>query len=264
MKASQPNYTAFLITAVVCFTYAFAGCDRSAPVSEQVTIPKNPASTREPSTPEALPTRAVNPHVTTPGVTVPGITAPGVLKDTSASPIVEAARNQIGKTIIYDGAYVGLAYPGGDVPIERGVCTDVIVRALRDGLDMDLQLLVHEDMQAAFSKYPKIWGLRRPDRNIDHRRVPNLQCYFQRSGYALTITKNKGDYLPGDVVTCTVPPNLAHLMIVSARKTTDGTPMVIHNIGRGTQEENRLFAFALTGHYRIKVEPPPNPSQHDR
>lgn len=254
MMTTRPINMPLLITTVVCLACALPGCDRTAPVPKQVAIPKAPVSTQT----------VLTPHAITPGEQMPEDEVPGMVEEIAASPMVEAARSQIGRTIIYDGAYVGLAYPGGDVPIERGVCTDVVIRALRDGLDMDLQLLVHEDMQAAFSKYPKIWGLKRPDRNIDHRRVPNLRCYFQRSGYSLAITKNKDDYLPGDVVTCTVPPNLAHLMIVSDRKTPDGTPWVIHNIGRGTQEENRLFAFALTGHYRIKAEPPTNRSQHDR
>lgn len=166
--------------------------------------------------------------------------------------IVEAARARIGVTITYDPAYVGLDYPGGDVPDDRGVCTDVVVRALRKALDADLQKLVHEDMQAHFSKYPKIWGLSRPDRNIDHRRVPNLQTYFKRCGFSLPVTENASDYRPGDLVTCTVPPNRPHIMVVSDNKATDGTPLVIHNIGRGTREENRLFTFKLTGHYRWK------------
>ncbi len=167
------------------------------------------------------------------------------------SAIVAAARGQIGKTKIYDGSYVGLDYPGGDVPIERGVCTDVVVRALRDSVKMDLQKLVHEDMKAAFADYPKIWGLKKPDRNIDHRRVPNLRRYFERKGYSIGLTERKEDYRSGDVVTCTVPPNRPHMMIVSDRRAKDGTPLVIHNIGSGTKEEKRLFEFPLTGHYRI-------------
>ena len=169
-------------------------------------------------------------------------------------PIVSAARGQVGKTTIYDPAYVRLDYPGGDVPIERGVCTDVVVRALRDALDMDLQKLVHEDMQAAFSAYPTIWGLKKPDPNIDHRRVPNLRRYLQRKGCSIAVTKEKRDYAPGDLVTCTVPPNAPHIMIVSDRTTREGIPLVIHNIGGGAKEENRLFAFPLTGHYRIRTE----------
>lgn len=166
--------------------------------------------------------------------------------------IVEAAKVRIGVTTTYDPAYVGMKYPGGDVADDRGVCTDVVIRALRKGLSQDLQKLLHEDMRANFSKYPKIWGLTKTDRNIDHRRVPNLQTYFKRRGFSLAVTKKPANYLPGDLVTCTVPPNRPHIMIVSDKKSAEGTPLVIHNIGRGTREENRLFDFPLTGHYRWK------------
>lgn len=171
-----------------------------------------------------------------------------------ASPIVQAARTQIGQTTMYDPAYVGLKYPDGDVPLERGVCTDVIIRALRKGAGLDLQKLVHEDMKKAFAKYPKIWGLKKTDRNIDHRRVPNLSCYFEREGYSLGASKNKRDYLAGDLVACLVGKR-PHIMIVSDKKAEDGTPLVIHNIGSGTKEENTLFAFKITGHFRLKIAP---------
>ena len=170
------------------------------------------------------------------------------------SPIVQAARSQIGKTTIYDPAYVGLKYPGGDVPLERGVCTDVVIRALRKGAGLDLQKLVHEDMKKAFTKYPKIWGLKKTDRNIDHRRVPNLSRYFERKGYSLGVSKNKGDYLAGDLVTCSVGKR-PHIMIVSDHRAKDGTLLVIHNIGSGAKEENKLFAFKITGHFRLKIAP---------
>jgi uncharacterized protein YijF (DUF1287 family) len=168
------------------------------------------------------------------------------------SSIAKAARSQIGKTTSYDPSYVGLKYPGGDVPIETGVCTDVVIRALRDGYMMDLQKLVHEDMKIEFSAYPDIWGLKKPDRNIDHRRVPNLKTYFMRRGFAMAVTRKVKDYLPGDLVTCIVGRNLAHIMVVSDRKMSDGVPLVIHNIGSGAREEDRLFKFPITGHYRIK------------
>ena len=164
--------------------------------------------------------------------------------------IVEAARKQIGVTITYDPAYVSLEYPGGDIPKERGVCTDVVIRALRKGLDKDLQKLVHEDMKTAFSKYPKIWGLSRPDKNIDHRRVPNLIAFFKRRHTSVDVAKK--DFRAGDIITCTVPPNLPHVMIVSDRKNSGGLPLVIHNIGSGTREENRLDDFPITGHFRWK------------
>lgn len=168
--------------------------------------------------------------------------------------IVAAARQQIGVTVSYDPAYTKLEYPGGDVPKERGVCTDVVIRAMRKGLAKDLQKLVHEDMRGSFGVYPKNWGLSRPDRNIDHRRVLNLKIWFKRQGYQLPLAdrKNPGDFLPGDLVTCTVPPHLPHIMIVSDRKSAAGVPLVIHNIGSGTREEDCLFKFPLTGHYRVR------------
>ena len=167
------------------------------------------------------------------------------------SPIVRAARSQIGKTTSYDPSYVGLSYPGGDVPLEKGVCTDVVIRALRGAVHLDLQKLVHEDMKIEFSAYPNIWGLKKPDPNIDHRRVPNLKTYFNRRGFSLPVTRRADDYLAGDLVTCTVGRNLAHIMVVSDKKTSDGVPFVIHNIGSGTKEEDRLFEFPITGHYRV-------------
>jgi hypothetical protein len=168
--------------------------------------------------------------------------------------IVEAARKQIGVTVNYDPAYVSLDYPDGDVPRERGVCTDVVIRALRDGLAKDLQKLVHEDMKSNFTKYPKIWDLKRPDKNIDHRRVPNLMEFFERKHTSLGVTEKKDPvkFKPGDLVTCIVPPHLPHIMIVSDRKSADGIPLVIHNIGGGTREEDRLGDFKLTGHFRLK------------
>ena len=167
------------------------------------------------------------------------------------SPIAREARSQIGKTTSYDPSYVGLLYPGGDVPLEKGVCADVVVRALRGAVNLDLQKLVHEDMKVEFSAYPNIWGLKKPDPNIDHRRVPNLKTYFNRCGFSLPVTRRADDYLAGDLVTCTVGRNLAHIMVVSDKKTSDGVPFVIHNIGSGTKEEDRLFEFPITGHYRV-------------
>lgn len=169
-----------------------------------------------------------------------------------ADALVNAARSQVGVTLHYDPAYAGLAYPGGDVPMVRGVCTDVVIRAYRK-LGMDLQQLVHEDMRKAWAAYPKLWQLKRPDRNIDHRRVPNLQVFFTRHGSALPVTRHAADYQPGDIVTWMVGPKLPHIGIVSAEKSAAGTPMIIHNIGRGTQVEDMLFAFPVTGHYRYKL-----------
>jgi uncharacterized protein len=162
-----------------------------------------------------------------------------------------AVRSQIGVTIRYDPAYSQLDYPGGDVPADRGVCSDVVVRAMRKA-GLDLQKALHEDMKRSFSAYPKLWGLRAADRNIDHRRVPNLACYFERQGKKLQLSNAPGDYRAGDIVTCIVPPHLPHIMIVSDRFSTEdpARPLIIHNIGAGAQEEDRLFEFKLTGHYR--------------
>jgi uncharacterized protein YijF (DUF1287 family) len=168
--------------------------------------------------------------------------------------LVTSARKQIGVTLGYDPAYSVLAYPGGDVSPKIGVCTDVVIRAMRDSLAKDLQQLVHEDMAAHFSSYPKNWGLKRPDKNIDHRRVPNLRTWFKRKGWQIPLAEKPDltKFQAGDIVTCTVPPHLPHIMIVSDRKDPQGVPLVIHNIGGGTREEDCLGTFPLTGHYRAK------------
>lgn len=166
--------------------------------------------------------------------------------------LVISARKQVGVTQYYDPMYRTLDFPNGDVPADRGVCTDVIIRAMRDALARDLQLLVNQDMRANFSAYPKNWGLSKTDKNIDHRRVPNLKAYFKRKGYQLPLDKDPAKFLPGDIVTCTVPPNLPHIMLVSDKKTDEGVPLVIHNIGNGTHEEDCLLRYTLTGHYRVK------------
>jgi uncharacterized protein YijF (DUF1287 family) len=169
--------------------------------------------------------------------------------------VVTAARAQIGKTVRYDPAYRKLDYPSGDVPIESGVCTDVVIRALRSGPGIDLQQRVHEDMKGNFAQYPKNWGLKKPDPNIDHRRVPNLQTYFKRSGWEIEAKDGVRTFQAGDLVTCIVPPNLPHIMIVSDKSSPTGRRLVLHNIGKGTQEEDRLADFRITGQYR--VPPPP-------
>ena len=161
--------------------------------------------------------------------------------------IVLDARQQIGQTLYYDPAYTTLKYPMGDVPMIKGVCTDVIIRALRlQGVD--LQKLIHEDMKKSFAVYPKKWGLKSTDRNIDHRRVPNIMTYFQRQGYEI---KDK-NYKAGDIVTWDLGKGLVHIGIISNQKSlVNSTPLVIHNIGSGTQENIILFDYKITGHYRI-------------
>jgi uncharacterized protein len=168
------------------------------------------------------------------------------------SHVIAAARAQVGVTTIYDPAYVALDFPGGDVASDRGVCTDVIVRALRDGWHVDLQLAVNRDMKAEFAAYPTTWGLTRTDRNIDHRRVGNLVALFTRMGAALPLQDEPTAFLPGDLVTWELPGNLPHIGIVSDRRTDDGMrPLILHNIGRGAQEEDLLFTYPITGHFRV-------------
>jgi uncharacterized protein YijF (DUF1287 family) len=163
----------------------------------------------------------------------------------SALDLVMAARDQVGRTILYDPSYQTIGYPLGDLPIERGVCTDVVIRAFRT-LGIDLQELVHEDMKRNFKAYPQSWGLTRPDASIDHRRVPNLATYFRRRGMAL----EPGDYRAGDIVTWMLPGNLPHIGIISDRIAASGHPLVIHNIGAGAQEEDMLTQYPITGHFR--------------
>jgi uncharacterized protein len=170
------------------------------------------------------------------------------------SRLTEAARDQVGVTVTYDPSYTRLDFPGGDLPRDRGVCTDVVIRALRDGWGIDLQLAVNRDMKADFAAYPGLWGLTRPDRNIDHRRVPNLQTLLARIGAEVPLTEAPTPYLPGDIITWALPGNLSHIGIVSDRLGPDGTPLVLHNIGRGAQEEDILFLYPMTGHYRIGAD----------
>jgi uncharacterized protein len=167
-----------------------------------------------------------------------------------AQQLIASARRQIGVTVAYDPAYSRLTFPGGDVPRARGVCTDVLIRAYRDAFGVDLQALVNADMRRAFSAYPKRWGLARPDANIDHRRVPNLQTFLTRRGVARPVSGNAVDWAPGDIFTSMIGGRLPHTGIVSDRRGAWGRPLVIHNIGRGAQEEDALFAYPLTGHYR--------------
>jgi len=164
--------------------------------------------------------------------------------------LAQAAERQVGVTLLYDPAYVRLAYPGGDLPLERGVCADVVVRAFR-AIGVDLQVALHEDMARSFGAYPRNWGLRRPDRNIDHRRVPNLMTYFRRQGKELPISRSGTDYLPGDIVAWDLGHGVTHIGIVSDEKALLPTRYkVIHNIGRGVEIADMLFEFRIIGHYR--------------
>lgn len=170
---------------------------------------------------------------------------------TRASPtalkLVAAARSQVGVTTGYDPSYVRLGYPGGDVDLSTGVCSDVVIRALRS-LKIDLQERIHNDMGTNFSAYSKKWALKKPDANIDHRRVRNIAVYFTRRGYAVPISDDPSTYVPGDIVSLQIP--LDHIGIVSDRR-KDGRPLLIHNVGDGAQEEDVLFRWKIVGHYRV-------------
>ena len=171
--------------------------------------------------------------------------APPTLKQMLAGAI-----EQPGYTLYYDPAYVKLEYPGGDVPQDRGVCTDVVIRAFRKG-GVDLQKEVHEDMQRSFKAYPTKWGLSRPDSNIDHRRVPNLQTYFKRQGKEQPATESAADYLPGDLVTWDLGGGVDHIGIVTNLWSPEaGRYLIVHNIGGVARIENVLFSWHITGHYR--------------
>ena len=183
------------------------------------------------------------------------------MADEFSKTLVTAAIKRINQTVLYDPAYVKLSYPMGDVANDRGVCTDVIIRAFR-GAGIDLQKAVHDDMKANFSKYPKRWGAKTTDKNIDHRRVPNLRVFFKRHGQSLKVTNNPNDYKAGDLVTWDLKGNkccgfarLAHIGIVTDKRSADNKrPLIVHNIGSGVQLQDTLFTYTITGHYRYKGE----------
>jgi len=156
------------------------------------------------------------------------------------------------QNVIYDPTYFKIPYPNGDVPKDRGVCTDVIIRAYRK-IGTDLQKEVHEDMQANFKLYPKLWGLKSTDKNIDHRRVPNLMVFFKRKGHEKPITDKAIDYLPGDIVCWNLGGAVTHIGMVSNKKSADGKRyMIIHNIGGGQVMADCLFDYKIIGHYKYE------------
>jgi len=165
--------------------------------------------------------------------------------------VLIGAREEVKRRVIYDDSYQTIDYPGGDVPLDRGACTDVVVRAFRNA-GIDLQKLIHEDMKENFNLYPQNWGLEHPDPNIDHRRVPNQMKFFARHGQSLTVSVEKED-LPawhwGDVVYWKFPNGLEHCGIISDRKNDRGVPLVIHNAGVA-REEDSLTRWEIIGHYR--------------
>ena len=162
--------------------------------------------------------------------------------------LIDAARSQIGVTTRYDPSYTALDYPMGDLPPDRGVCIDVIIRAYRDAFEFDFQKAIHEDMAESFSAYPQIWGLSRPDKNIDHRRVPNVETWLHRKGYEVTAT----GWQPGDLLTCRLPGNLPHIAVISDQIGSDGRYKAIHNIGRGAAEEPLIGRFPEERRFRFR------------
>lgn len=155
--------------------------------------------------------------------------------------------------VSYDPSYFSISYPNGDVPKDKGVCTDVVIRAYRK-LGIDLQKLVHEDMKANFNQYPRNWGLSRPDKNIDHRRVPNLMTFFKRFGVVKTISQQPNEYQPGDIICWSLGGGLTHIGLVVNRKSDDGERnLIVHNIGGGQVLEDVLFDFKIIGHYTFQL-----------
>lgn len=223
MSKYQAQTSKLVLVSVICVVGGLSTCQ------QQTTPPSQIA--------QALPQRPVYKPL-------PPNAAPELKK------VIDAAVAQAGVTVGYDPKYVRLDYPGGDVPKETGVCTDVIIRAFR-GVGIDLQKEVHEDMVRAWSAYPKRWGLTRPDTNIDHRRVPNLMTYFGRKQKTVAVTSNAGDYLPGDLVTWDLGGGIDHIGIVTDILSTSGERCLIaHNVGAGARVEDVLFSWKITGHYR--------------
>ncbi|MCL3782498.1 DUF1287 domain-containing protein [Prolixibacteraceae bacterium JC049] len=168
------------------------------------------------------------------------------------SQLADSALTLTREKVIYDPGYYRIDYPNGDIPAGKGVCTDVVIRAYRK-LGIDLQKEVHEDMISNFEKYPKIWGLKYTDKNIDHRRVPNLMVFFKRYGKEKVITKNPKEFLPGDIVCWDLGGGTTHIGIVSSRKSRDKKRnLVVHNIGSGQVLEDCLFRYNIIGHFRYK------------
>jgi uncharacterized protein YijF (DUF1287 family) len=178
--------------------------------------------------------------------------APPARAEEFGTRLSKAALERTHTVVLYDGSYRVISYPMGDVPLSRGACTDEVIRAYR-ALGIDLQQRVHEDMTAHFGAYPHDWGLTQPDKNIDHRRVPNLERFFARHGTRLALSTDPADYHAGDVVTWRLNGKLPHIGIVTEQRAADtGRPLIVHNIGLGPKLEDVLFAFPLFGHYRYR------------
>jgi len=156
------------------------------------------------------------------------------------------------QNVVYDPGYYSITYPNGDIPEDRGVCTDVLIRAYRK-VGIDLQKEVHEDMKANFDKYPKNWGMSYTDKNIDHRRVPNLMVFFTRFGQVKSITDNPDDYTPGDIVCWNLGGDITHIGLVADKKSSDRERyLIVHNIGGGQVLADCLFDYKIIGHFRYE------------
>ncbi len=170
--------------------------------------------------------------------------------DLAGDRLAATALSHSTEQVTYDPAYYKIAYPNGDVPFNKGVAADVMIRCFRK-LGIDLQVEIHEDMAENFRLYPQLWGSNAPDTNIDHRRVPNLQRFLSRHGQELSHTRNAADYLPGDIVVWALPDATPHIgIIVPGPSSRSGEPWVVHNMGTGVKWENSLFEYQILGHYR--------------
>lgn len=177
-----------------------------------------------------------------------------LIEDSALNNFLKASLLRTSKSVTYDPAYYEIDYPKGDIPADRGVCTDVVIRAYRE-IGIDLQQEVHQDILANFSSYPKNWNLSKPDTNIDHRRVPNLQAFFMRNAKSLTLSKNPSNYKPGDLVTWKLSHGAPHIGIVVPNPKNDSLkPWIVHNVGIGPQWEDALFSYEITGHYRYGID----------
>lgn len=173
-------------------------------------------------------------------------------QETQIFNLSDAAFELTKQKVTYNPSYFSIDYPNGDVPSNIGVCTDVIIRAYRK-IGIDLQKEVHEDMKTNFGKYPKNWGLKTTDKNIDHRRVPNLMKFFSRKGIVKVNSTNPKDYKPGDIVCWNLSGGITHIGIVIDKKSTDGLRnLIVHNIGAGQVIEDCIFDFKIIGHYRYQ------------
>ena len=234
MRRRRPFARRALLSAAAALVLVTAGCHARGGLGGTLGSQPTPA-----------PTRQQTPKVT--------------YESPALERLVAAAVERTSHTVTYDSAYFSIPYPNGDVPADKGVCTDEVIRSYR-ALGVDLQREVHEDMKANFAAYPRKFGLTKTDPNIDHRRVPNLMTFFERKGQSLAITEDPNDYRPGDVVTWELNGGLTHIGILTDAPTaTPGRYLIMHNIGAGPRLEDALFAWKITGHYRY-TGPPPTPT----